>query len=549
MSPMRLLLLSLLLLAPAGAHSEAEPVRVFIFAGQSNMVGADSKVADVDRYAPFVGWAEAQEDVRFSYALGRETKKRSDGWVDLAPIDGMVGPELSFARAVKERTGAPVAIIKVAAGGTHLGGDWNPDEPQGFELYPLLVRTVRESLALLDEKRVGYRLEALVWHQGENDMFEDAYRDVYGANLENFLARLRADLGAPELPAFVGELCTKTIWGMDNRGRMEAIARGQRSAAAADPRTTYVRTNHIAVEIGGDDGLHYHYGTLGQLEHGLEHASAYLSSVGLGPEVRPALERWPLRKGKPVRLYVLAGHRNMEGERAFAADLAGLKGGKRLARDRKDVPFRYSTGGGVHVSQGWEALGPAGRHGTFGPELSFASTLSRRTRDQIAVAKFTHSGSQILDWTPEGSDADARDLYPAFLAFVRDSVASLEARGHDVEIAGIVYHLGENDMSFHPYRRMAAERVAELVRASRRDLERPALPWYLSQQAPTKLERLKELDPVKDIARFAESDEHTVHLPLEGSPQERERLVMEAAGVVWLGEWLAERVAEREAAR
>ena len=66
-------------------------MRVFVFAGQSNMVGADSKVADVDRYAPFVGWAGAEEDVRFSYVLGRETKKRSDGWVDLAPIDGMVG--------------------------------------------------------------------------------------------------------------------------------------------------------------------------------------------------------------------------------------------------------------------------------------------------------------------------------------------------------------------------------------------------------------------------------------------------------------------------
>ena len=238
----------------------------------------------------------------------------------------------------------------------------------------------------------------------------------------------------------------------------------------------------------------------------------------------------------------------MEGERAFAADLAGLKGGKRLARERKDVPFRYSTGGGVHVSNGWESLGPAGRHGTFGPELSFASTLSRTTRDQIAVAKFTHSGSQILDWTPEGSDANARDLYPAFLAFVRDSVASLEARGHDVELAGIVYHVGENDMSFHPYRRAAAERVAELVRASRRDLARPSLRWYLSQQAPTDLEHLQELDAVSDVARFAESDEHTVHLPLEGAPKER-ALVMEAAGVVWLGEWLAERVAEHEAAR
>ena len=449
---------------------------------------------------------------------------------------------------MKERTGAPVAIIKVAAGGTHLGGDWNPDEPQGFELYPLLLRTVRESLALLDEKRVRYRLEALVWHQGENDMFEDAYRDVYGANLENFLARLRADLGAPELPAFVGELCTKTIWGMDNRGRMEAIARGQRSVAEADPRTTYVRTNHIAVEIGGDDGLHYHYGTLGQLEHGLEHASAYLSSVGLGPEGRPALERWPLRKGKPVRLYVLAGHRNMEGERAFAADLAGLKGGKRLARDRKDVPFRYSTGGGVHVSHGWEALGPAGRHGTFGPELSFASTLSRRTRSPIAVAKFTHSGSQILDWTPEGSDADARDLYR------RSSPSSRVGR----EPRGARARRGDRGHRVPPGRerhvvpslQAHGGRAGGGVRACQPPRPRAAGASLVPEPAGAHEARAPEgARRGADIARFAESDEHTVHLPLEGSPQERERLVMEAAGVVWLGEWLAERVAEREAAR
>ena len=31
----------------------AEPIRVFIFAGQSNMVGSDSKVDDIDRFPPF----------------------------------------------------------------------------------------------------------------------------------------------------------------------------------------------------------------------------------------------------------------------------------------------------------------------------------------------------------------------------------------------------------------------------------------------------------------------------------------------------------------
>ena len=34
------------------------------------------------------------------------------------------------------------------------------------------------------------------------------------------------------------------------------------------------------VEIGGGTGLHYHYGTLGQLEHGVNYADAYLRTIG-----------------------------------------------------------------------------------------------------------------------------------------------------------------------------------------------------------------------------------------------------------------------------
>lgn len=38
------------------AHArDDETVRVFIFAGQSNMVGSDSKVKDIDNFGPFVG--------------------------------------------------------------------------------------------------------------------------------------------------------------------------------------------------------------------------------------------------------------------------------------------------------------------------------------------------------------------------------------------------------------------------------------------------------------------------------------------------------------
>ena len=135
-------------------------------------------------------------------------------------VDQIVGPELSFARKVTRHIKAPIAIIKVAAGGTHLGGDWNPDESIGFKMYPLALETIRKALVDLDQQQIKYRLEGFMWHQGENDMFNQEYMPNYGKNLQNFLAKWRRDLKTPNLKFYIGELNTKTIWGMDLRPRM-----------------------------------------------------------------------------------------------------------------------------------------------------------------------------------------------------------------------------------------------------------------------------------------------------------------------------------------
>ena len=220
---------------------------------------------------------------------------------------------------------------------------------------------------------------------------------------------------------------------------MADIARGQRTATAADPLAEYVPTSHVGVEIGGGVGLHYHYGTLGQLEHGANYAAAYLSNRGVESAPRPSMKRWPYSRTKEVDLWILAGHRNMEGERAFVQDLASIEGGNALSRPQR-IPYRYSTGGGVHASTGWEPLAPAGLYDTFGPEVSFGARLRRiDRRTPIAIAKFTHSGSQIIDWTPEGSVAKERNLYPAFRR-IRPRVdgrgprggRSAKARGRDL---------------------------------------------------------------------------------------------------------------------
>jgi hypothetical protein len=326
------------------SDEDTQTVRVFIFAGQSNMVGSDSKAKDINRFPPFAGLELPQENVRFSYILGREEKRTSNGWIALQPVDEVVGPELSFARRLSQEIKAPIAIIKCAAGGTTLGGDWNPDNPSGFKLYPEALNLVRASLAELDRQKVPYRIEGFMWHQGENDMFDNEFKPNYGKNLANFIASWRRDLKTPELKFYVGELCTKTIWGMDNRDNMYAIRSGQKAVTDSDPLAEYIPTSHNAVEIGGGEGLHYHYGTLGQLEHGVNYANAYMKTIGKLPNKERPLEAWPYEKGSVVKLFILAGHRNMEGERAFTQELAALGNDEPLlANDNHHIAFKYPS--------------------------------------------------------------------------------------------------------------------------------------------------------------------------------------------------------------
>ncbi len=534
------LLWTLVFPAIAQTNDDHKTLRVFIFAGQSNMVGSDSKVKDIKRFPPYAGLEEAQNETLFTYCLGRENKTRSEGWEALAPVNNIVGPELSFARRITRHIKAPIAIIKVAAGGTHLGGDWNPDKPIGFKMYPLALETIRKALTDLDKRKIKYRLEGFMWHQGENDMFNKDYLPNYGKNLKNFLAKWRHDLKTPKLKFYIGELCTKTIWGMDLRPRMYAISLGQREVTNSDPQAEYVPTSHVGAEIGRPVGLHYHYGTLGQLQHGENYASAYLRTLGLKLDTPRPLNKWPYKKGSPVKLFILAGHRNMEGERAFVQELKTLEDKGALLKDNPKIAYKYNLGGAYKVSNGWEPIGLTGYYDTFGPELSFARTIAAKDSGNIAIAKFTHSGSQIIDWTPEGSMAKSRHLYPKFIQFIKDSISELSARGQAVEVAGIFYHVGENDMSFHPYRKEAAARLQSIINQSRKDLRLPKLNWYVSQQAPTNVKRLNELDVVADIAKVAATDPNFTHLKTLNLPPQEKMLVITTAGIVRLGEAIAE---------
>ena len=462
-----------------------EVTRVFLFAGQSNMVGSDAHADRIDEYPNFKGAGKPQSDVLFSYIIGNGDES-SKGWVPLKPLQAF-GPEVTFARRVRQQAQFPIAIIKSAVGGTTVAFDWNPDAPdKGQKLYPRTLKLIRESLADLDKRGVRYQLEAVMWHQGENDMLDRNLYKQYADGLAKLVARLRADLKAPELKWYIGEVSEKGIWGMDHRQNLGIFRQQQEQVLKADALLRWVPTSHLAFEVMGTGQPHYHFGTQGQLQMGEAFAAAYLRDIGKPFDAtdRQFKKELPITKGARVRLFVLAGQRNMEGEDSFVSQIAQQPGYESLAKDQSSVLFRYSLGGGVKSSSDWEPLGPVDFLGNFGPELSFGARLRKsiNARDGVAVVKFTHSGAQGPDWFPNGSPESRRNLYPKFITYIRAAQDDLKQQGVECNLKGIFWHTGENDTYFGPYSQNIAKWLKQLVDQTRVDLQQPDLPWFITEQ-------------------------------------------------------------------
>lgn len=480
-----LLFLAVWSLAQAQTACADEVTRVFIFAGQSNMVGADAQTERIDEFPAFRGAGAEQPDVLYSYILGNGDEA-SKGWGPLKPLQSF-GPEVTFARRVKQQVKAPIAIIKSAVGGTTVAFDWNPDAPEnGQKLYPRTLKLVRESLADLDRRGIRYRLEGVMWHQGENDMLDRTLYNQYAAGLSKVISRFREDLKAPELKWYLAEVSEKGIWGMDHRSNLGILRQQQEQVLKADPLVRWVPTSHLAFEVMGSGQPHYHYGTQGQLQLGEAFADAYLREIGQTIAVadRRYKDTLPVPEKAKVRLFVVVGQRYMEGEDSFTSEIPGVRGFAALANDLPQVLFQYSLGGGVKQSNGWVPLGPVDYLNTFGPELSLGAKLRKSiaANEGVAIVKFTHSGAQGPDWFLKGSPEAHRNLYPKLLAFIQAARDDLAKRGFDCQIAGVFWHPGENDTFFGPYAQNNAKWTKELIDQLRSDLQQPVLPWFISEQ-------------------------------------------------------------------
>ena len=250
---MKPFLLTSLAFAFAAAFAEETPnkahtrdnnpngVKVFILAGQSNMVGHGKADEGHDGVRGAIGSLRYQvehDPKNYGHLVNKDGtwKIRDDvkvWWRDSdinAPRGvikgnlkigysqsrnpGWIGPEYGFGWTIADRLKRPVLIIKTAWGGKSLNVDFRPPSAvaaRGGEVgpyYKALIEYTRDCVSNFgtefpEWKSKGYRIAGIGWHQGWNDRVDATASANYEANLVDLIKDLRTEFGNPKLPVSI----------------------------------------------------------------------------------------------------------------------------------------------------------------------------------------------------------------------------------------------------------------------------------------------------------------------------------------------------------
>ncbi len=220
-----------------GDAAAVEPVKIFLLAGQSNMVGhgrveigngsVDGAIGslryqvnnDPANYGHLVDsngdWV-VRDDVWYYGFTTADGVEKGNLTVGFGAADFNIGPEFGFGHVMGDYYDEQVLVIKTAWGGRSLGADFRPPSAVakrggtvGF-YYDEMLRIYNEVVDDIATEFPGYQgqgveLAGFGWHQGYNDRFDNNFANEYEANLADLIRDVRNDLGAPQLPFVVTE--------------------------------------------------------------------------------------------------------------------------------------------------------------------------------------------------------------------------------------------------------------------------------------------------------------------------------------------------------
>jgi len=216
----------------------------------------------------------------------------------------------------------------------------------------------------------------------------------------------------------------------------------------------------------------------------------------------------------PVKVFILAGQSNMEGQGVADLDGPDYNGGKgtlsylmkdpakaSLFKHLRDDRSRWTVRDDVWVWYKPEddpvKAGPLtlgftvydGKH-HFGPELQFGHVIGDLLTNQVLLIKTAWGGKSLYqDFRPPSSGGNVGPYYTEMVEEVREALGNLRKYfpSHDgggCELAGFVWYHGWND-GCDPQKAVPEyeQNLVNLIKDLRRDLKAPRLPVVIGEMA------------------------------------------------------------------
>jgi hypothetical protein len=220
-------------------------------------------------------------------------------------------------------------------------------------------------------------------------------------------------------------------------------------------------------------------------------------------EAAPAASPKPASKG-PVKVFLLAGQSNMEGQGVVSMDdprnYNGGKGnlvwsmknsasaplmkhlknekGEWVVRDDVQISFKA----GDKVRKGGLTVGYTGYGGSshIGPELQFGHVMGDYFEEPALLVKTAWGGKSLYkDFRPPSSGGDVGPCYTKMLSEFREALAELKDQKY--EITGFVWQQGWNDMCDAKAIPEYEQNLVNLVKDLRAELKTPRLPVVIGE--------------------------------------------------------------------
>lgn len=210
------------------ANLNAQKIKVFILAGQSNMQG-QGDILPAGSVGTLSHFMDDGGDEEFEYIRDENSNwaTREDVWVRFDNEDGdfingdlaigygadanKIGPELGFGHLLGEDSDDQILIIKTCWGGKSLAVDFRPPSSGGAvgPYYTQMISDISTAINNIGQEFPEYdnqeiEIAGFCWFQGWNDGEEEAFLNEYEENVKNLITDVRSDLGMPNLPFVIG---------------------------------------------------------------------------------------------------------------------------------------------------------------------------------------------------------------------------------------------------------------------------------------------------------------------------------------------------------